>query len=83
MSTQGTQCASVFRLFPATIFPFSPPLTVTLGFPGDAVVKNVPINIGGARDAGWIPGSGRSPAGGNGNLLQYYCLENSINSGDW
>ena len=79
MSTQGTWWASDFRLVPATIFPFCPPLTVTLGFPGDAVVKNVPGNIGDARAAGWIPGSGRSPGGGNGNLLQYSCLENPIN----
>ena len=83
MSTQGTRCASVFRLLPATIFPFWPPLTVTLGFPGDAVVKNVPANVGGARDAGWFPESGRSPAGRNGNLLQYSCLENPIDRRDW
>ena len=36
------------------------------------VVKNLPAN---ARDAGSIPGSGRSPAGGNGNPLQYSCWE--------
>ena len=30
---------------------------------------------------GWIPGSGRSPGGGNGNLLQYTCLENSKGRG--
>ena len=30
-----------------------------------------------------IPGSGRSPGGGNGNLLQYTCLENSIDRGAW
>ena len=43
--------------------------------PGGAVVKNPPANAGGARDAGSIPGSGRSPGGGNGNPLQYSCLE--------
>ena len=31
----------------------------------------------------WIPGLGRSPRGGNGNLLQYSCLENSIDRGTW
>ena len=31
----------------------------------------------------WIPGSGRFPRGGNGNLLQYLCLENSMNRGAW
>ena len=38
------------------------------------VVKNLPAS---ARDMGLIPGLGRSPAGGNGNPLQYSCLENS------
>ena len=36
------------------------------------MVKNPPANAG---DAGLIPGSGRSPEGGNGNPLQYSCLE--------
>ena len=39
-----------------------------LGFPGGSMVKNPPIN---ARDVGLIPGSGRSPGGGNGSPLQY------------
>ena len=34
-----------------------------------------------ARDAGSIPGSGRSPGGGHGNSLQYSCLENSMDGG--
>ena len=42
------------------------------------IVKNRPANAG---DPGSIPGSGRSPGGGNGNPLQYSCLENSINRG--
>ena len=44
-----------------------------LGFPGDSVVKNLLANAG---DMGLIPGSGRSPGVGNGNSLQYSCLEN-------
>ena len=36
-----------------------------------------------AGDAGSIPGSGRSPGGGNGNLLQYSCLENPMDRGPW
>ena len=40
------------------------------------VVKNLPANPGDTRYAGLIPGSGKSPAGGNGNPLQYSCLEN-------
>ena len=51
-----------------------------LGFPGGSVVKNPPANAG---DMGSIPGSGRSPAEGNGNPLQYSCLESSMNRGAW
>ena len=37
------------------------------------MVKNPPVNAGDVRDAGLIPWPGRSPGGGNGNLLQYSC----------
>ena len=47
-----------------------------MGLPGGPVVKNPPANAGDARDAGLIPGLGRSPGGGNGNPFQYSCLEN-------
>ena len=49
-----------------------------MGFPGGSVVKNPPANAG---DTGLIPGSGRSPGGGNGNLLQDSCLENPMDRG--
>ena len=49
-------------------------------FPGGSAVKNRPANAG---DAGSIPESGRSPGGGNGNPLQYFCLENSMDRGAW
>ena len=42
------------------------------------MVKNLPANAGDVRDAGSIPGSGRSPGGRHGNLLQYSCLENTM-----
>ena len=42
----------------------------TQGFPSGAVVKNPPANAGDARDKGSIPGWGRSPRVGNGNLFQ-------------
>ena len=45
------------------------------GFPGGSVIKNPPANAGDARDRGLIPGSGRSHREGNGNPLQYSCLE--------
>ena len=47
------------------------------------VVKNPPANTGDRRDAGLIPGSGRSPGGGHGNPLQYSCLENPTDRGAW
>ena len=52
-------------------------------FPGGSVVKSPPANAGDTGDVGSIPVSGRSPGGGNGNLLQYSCLENSIDRGAW
>ena len=42
------------------------------------MVKNSPANAGEAGDSGSIPGSGRSPGKGNGNPLQYSCLEISM-----
>ena len=42
------------------------------------MVKNPPANAG---DMGLIPGSGGSPGEGNGNLIQYSCLENSMDRG--
>ena len=45
------------------------------------VVKSLPANAGDVRDAGSIPGSGRSPGGGHGNLLHYSCLENPVDRG--
>ena len=47
------------------------------------MVQNLPANAGDARDAGPILGSGRSPGVGNGNPLQYPCLENSMDREAW
>ena len=52
-----------------------------LGFSGGSAVKNPPANAGDIRDVGSVPGSGRSPGGGHGNLLQYSCLESSVDRG--
>ena len=46
-------------------------------------VKSLPANAGDIRDTGSISGSGRSPGGGNGNPLQYSCLENPMDRGAW
>ena len=54
-----------------------------MGFPGGAVVKNLPAKAGDTRDVGLIPGSGRSPGEGHGNRLQYSCLENPMDRGAW
>ena len=47
------------------------------------MTKNLPANAGDARDVGSIPGSGSSPRRGNGNPLQYSCLENSMDGAAW
>ena len=52
----------------------------TKNFPGGAEVKTSACSVG---DLGSIPGLGRSPGGGNGNPLQYSCLENPLDRGAW
>ena len=52
-------------------------------FPGGSVVKIPPATAGAAKDAGSIPGSGRSSGEGNGNPLWYSCLENPVSRGAW
>ena len=61
------------------MYPFS-----LKSFPGGSAVKNLPANAGdNAGDSVSIPGSGRSPGGGNGYPLQYSFLENSMDRGAW
>ena len=47
------------------------------------VVKSLPANVGDVRNVGLIPGSGRSPGGGQGYPVQYSCLENPMDRGAW
>ena len=47
------------------------------------MVKKLPASAEDTRDTGSISGSGRSPEVGNGNPLQYFCLENSMDRGAW
>ena len=54
--------------------------TITSGFPGSSDLKESAYN---ARGPGSIPGLGKSPGVGNGNPLQYSCLENSMDRGAW
>ena len=51
-----------------------------MGFPGDSDDKESPYNAG---DSGSIPGSGRSPGGGNGNSPQYSCLGDPMGREAW
>ena len=51
-----------------------------LGFPGGSEGKESACHVG---DPGLIPGSGLSPGEGNGNLLQYSCLENPMDQAAW
>ena len=53
------------------------------GFPRGAVVKNMPANAGGTGNMGSVPGLGKSPGEGNGNPLQYSCLENPMDREAW
>ena len=53
---------------------------IILVLPGGSLVKNLPANTG---DAGLIPESRRYPGEGNGNPLQYSCLEKSMDRGAW
>ena len=55
-------------------------MTKEMVFPGGLVVKKLLANAG---DRGSIPGSGRSPGEGNGNPLQYSCLENPMDREAW
>ena len=57
---------------------FEKKVKLKLGFPGGSEVKASACNAG---DLGSIPGSGRSPGEGNGNPLQYSCLENPMDGG--
>ena len=50
---------------------------------GGTVIKNKPANSGDVGDTGLIPGLGRSPGEGDGNSLQYSCLENSMDREAW
>ena len=56
---------------------------MTWGSPDGAVGKSLPANAGDTRDMGLIPWSERSPGVGNGNPLQYSCLENLMDRGAW
>jgi len=56
---------------------------VYMDFPSGSAVKESTCNAGAVGDVGSIPELGKSPGGGNGNPLQYSCLENPMDRGAW
>ena len=72
-----------FTLYFLTLSTFPPVHVLILPlnlFPCGSIGKKSGCNVG---DPGSVPGLGRSPGEGNGNPLQYSCLENSMDQGDW
>ena len=69
--------------FSEIVLHFNPLLSSTVGIPRWLRGKESTANAGDAGDSGLIPGSGRSPWGGNGNPLQYSCLGNPTNIWAW
>ena len=70
---------SIYR-FTSIPVKIPPSYFVDIGFPGGSDGKASAYNVG---DLGSIPGSGRSSGEGNGNPLQYSCLENPMDRGAW
>ena len=73
----------MFAVPPGKIFQISVGYARWRVFPGGTVVKNLSANAGDTGYAGSTPELGRSPAVGNGNPLQYTCLEISMDRGAW
>ena len=74
----------ILRIFQCqSISTLKQPYSVYGGFPGGTVVKNLPANLEGKLNLSSIPGLGRCPGGGSGNLLQYSCVENPMDTGAW
>ena len=63
--------------------PFAQENYVCWGSQVALVVKNPSANAGDIRDVVSIPGLGRSPGEGHGKPLQYFCLENPMDRGNW
>ena len=78
---RATKSPSAARCpLPASSLHYFLPGKLYQGFPRGTVAKNPPAR---ARDAGLMPGSGRSPGEGSGNPLQYSCLGNPMDRGAW
>ena len=70
MSSSFAQCLNILAFFQILALPVRSEVAL--------VVNNAPINAGDARDVGLIPVLERSPGEGNGNALQYSCMENPM-----
>ena len=75
MGILGFVCSSAGHMNHLAIMN-SATMNIRVGFPGGSDGKESACNVGDMRDLGSIPGSGRSPGGGQSNPLQYSCLEN-------
>ena len=81
-ATRGDSCTSVMST-PSLLPWLAALIKQNIGFPDGSAHKESTCNAGDSEDTGSVPGWGRSPGEGNGNLLQYSCLENPIDRGTW
>ena len=78
----GLRCQKQLE-YVISIDSFTDATSCSMGFPDGSVVKHPSANAEDTGDMGLIPGFGKSPWGGNGNSLQYSCLENPLDRGAW
>ena len=83
LGSRGDECRSVYGPFLAPVVRLMSVFWGGVDFPGGALVKKTFANAGDTRNMGSIPGLGGSPGGGNGNPLQYSCLESATDRGAW
>ena len=87
MGEDHTMCTlniiKLLKNIPFVILFFLPPLKKYMYIPRSLGGEESACNAGDTRDAGSVPGFGRSPGEGNGNPLQYSCLENPMDRGAW
>ena len=83
LGSREDECRSVCGPFLAPVVRLMNAFWGGVDFLGGAIEKKTFVNAGDTRDMGSIPGLGGSPGGGNGNLLQYSCLENAMDRGAW
>ena len=82
-ASQFPLCLVEFSWYSSPDKPFIPDYMLMGATQVVLVIKNLPANAGDVRDLGSSPGMGRSPGEGNGNPLQYSCLENPMDRGAW